>query len=36
MIARCALSRMAEEFYGVAGKVMREANMALDFHLCDA
>ena len=36
VIARCALTRMAQEFYGVAERVMRDANMALDFHLCDA
>ena len=36
VIARYALTRVAEEFYGAAEEVMREANMALDFHLCDA
>ena len=36
VIARYALTRAAQEFYGVAESVMKKANMALDFHLCDA
>ena len=36
VIARHALNQAAEEFYGVAGRVMRQANMDLQFHLCDA
>ena len=36
VVARFALNRMAEEFYGVARQTMRQANMALEFHLCDA
>ncbi len=36
VVARYALNRAAEEFYGVAGGVMRKANMHLDFRLCDA
>ena len=36
VMARFALNRAAEEFYGVARRVMSEANMRLDFCLCDA
>jgi hypothetical protein len=36
VIARHALNRAAEEFYGVAKRVMTQANMELQFHLCDA
>lgn len=36
VIARHALNRAAEEFYGIARRVMTEANMDLQFHLCDA
>ena len=36
VMARHALNRAAEEFYGVARGVMRQANMSLDFCLCDA
>jgi hypothetical protein len=35
VVARYALNRAAEEFYGMAGAVMRKANMDLDFRLCD-
>jgi hypothetical protein len=36
VMARHALTRAAEEFYGLARGVMKKANMSLDFHLCDA
>lgn len=36
VVARHALSRVAEEFYGVAKRVMAECNMDLQFRLCDA
>ena len=36
VVARCALNRAAEEFYGIARRTMNQANMALHFHLCDA
>jgi hypothetical protein len=36
VVARHALSEAAREFYGLAAKVMREANMDLQFRLCDA
>ena len=36
VVARHALNQAAEEFYGLARRVMREANMKLDFRLCDA
>jgi hypothetical protein len=36
VIARHALNRAAEEFYGVAKRVMTQANIDLQFHLCDA
>ena len=36
VVAKCALTRAAEEFYGLARKTMSEANMDLRFHLCDA
>ena len=36
VMARYALTKAAEEFYGMAGAVMRKANMRLDFCLCDA
>ena len=35
VVARFGLNRLAEEFYSVAGRVMREANMDLQFRLCD-
>ncbi len=35
VVARYALNRAATEFYGLAERVMREANMSLDFRLCD-
>lgn len=35
VVARHSLNRMAEDFYGVAKKVMKEANMDLQFRLCD-
>jgi hypothetical protein len=35
VVARYALDRAARDFYAVASKVMRQANMDLDFHLCD-
>ena len=36
VIARHALNQAAEEFYGLARRVMQQANMRLDFRLCDA
>ena len=36
VVARCALTRAAEEFYGLAKRTMTQANMDLRFHLCDA
>ena len=36
VVARHALNDEAEEFYCVAARVMREANMDLQFRLCDA
>lgn len=36
VVARHALNKAAEEFYGLAKKVMSQANMELEFHLCDA
>jgi hypothetical protein len=36
VIARHALNRAAEEFYGLAGHIMKQANMDLRFRLCDA
>jgi hypothetical protein len=35
VVARFALNRAAEEFYGLAERVMQKANMSLDFRLCD-
>jgi hypothetical protein len=35
VVARYALNRAAEEFYGAAERVMLKANMRLDFRLCD-
>ena len=36
VIARCPLAGVAHDFYGVARKVMNEANMELRFQLLDA
>jgi hypothetical protein len=36
VIARHSLSPMAEEFYSVAADIMRQANIDLQFRLCDA
>jgi len=36
VVARHSLNRMAEDFYDVARRVMKDANMDLRFHLCDA
>ena len=36
VVARHALTRAAEEFYGVARRVMADCNMDLQFRLCDA
>jgi hypothetical protein len=36
VVARHALNKAAEEFYGLAKRVMTQANMDLQFHLCDA
>lgn len=36
VVARCRLSAMAADFYGLAKKVMGEANMDLRFQLLDA
>lgn len=36
VIARYNLSDEAEEFYGYAAEIMAEANMELEFRLCDA
>jgi hypothetical protein len=36
VVARFALNPAAEEFYGVAGRVMQKANMDLQFRLCDS
>ena len=36
VMARYALNRAAQEFYGVAARTMKQANMRLDFCLCDA
>jgi hypothetical protein len=36
VVARCALNRMAEEFYTVASQTMHKANMDLQFRLCDS
>ena len=36
VVARHALNKAAEEFYGIARRVMTQANMDLQFHLCDA
>ena len=36
VVARHSLNRAAEEFYGVAKRIMTKANMDLQFHLCDA
>lgn len=36
VVARHALTQAAEEFYGLARRVMREANMSLEFKLCQA
>ena len=36
VVARCALTQAAEEFYGLARKTMAQAHMDLQFHLCDA
>ena len=36
VVARHSLTRMAEDFYHAAGRVMKEANMDLHFRLCDS
>ena len=36
VVARFALNGEAEAFYDVAGRVMHEANMDLQFRLCDS
>ena len=36
VVARHALNTAAEEFYGIAKRIMTKANMDLRFHLCDA
>ena len=36
VVARHALNRAAEEFYGIARRVMADCNMDLQFRLCDA
>ncbi len=36
VVARFALNSAAEEFYDVAGRVMQQANMDLQFRLCDS
>ena len=36
VVARHALNKAAEEFYGAAKRIMTQANMDLQFHLCDA
>ena len=36
VVARCPLSEAANEFYGLARRVMTRANMELCFQLCDA
>ena len=36
VVARFALNRAAEEFYGIATHVMQQANMDLQFRLCDS
>jgi hypothetical protein len=36
VVARHALNQAAEEFYGIAKRVMDKANIDLQFHLCDA
>jgi hypothetical protein len=36
VVARHALTRVAEEFYRMAQRVMAESNMDLQFRLCDA
>jgi hypothetical protein len=35
VVARYALDRTAQNFYAVAADVMQQANMRLDFRLCD-
>ena len=36
VVARHALNRAAEEFYGVAKRIMADCNIELQFRLCDA
>lgn len=36
VVARHSLNRMAEDFYEVARNVMKQANMELQFRLCDS